>query len=341
MNPGLVSVVVPVYNVQHYLGDCIESILRQTYSNIEVVLVNDGSKDNSGEICDQYVAQYPDKIKVVHKSNEGLNYARRDGFLASSGELVTFVDSDDVVTSNFIELLKSKLDKYNADIAATGFFSFGGSDEPELSGPAEVSDKFEADRNTLMSWLIEGGAPWNENMYVMTAWGKLYRREIVEGIDWSFSNYRANEDEFWSLQAFSYLKSGMVFTDSKLYGYRENQDSITRKVYRNEYNGQPMDKFEFIGHLYEKSLAYLGADYVTPLARRLGLNVVDFTDMYIDRRDMTLGDVISSQKIINKYARLILSNQPTARVAKKIKRMRRSGVLSYTIYRRLKKGLRD
>lgn len=333
----IVSIIVPVYNVQQYLGDCVNSLLNQSYVHTEIILVNDGSTDDSGEICDKYAKEYPHKIKVVHKNNEGLNYARRDGFLASSGELVTFVDSDDVISSNFIDVLKSRIDKYEADVAVTGFFSFDNDADVNLSAVTEIEDNFEDNKNILMGWLIEGGAPWGENMYIMTAWGKLYRREVVGKIDWNFSNYRANEDEFWSLQAFNYTQRGMVITKSKLYGYRQNQDSITRKIYKNEYNDQSMDKFVFIGHLYEKSLDFLGLNYNIPLVRRLGINTVDFIDIYTDKGDMNFNNMISAQKIITRYARLILSNQPSARVAKKIKRMRRLGVIGYVIHRRSKK----
>lgn len=333
MTNTLISAVVPVYNVEHYLDNCIESLLAQTYDSIEIILVNDGSTDNSGQYCDRYSNKYPDKIKVIHKNNQGLNYARRDGFIASNGELITFIDSDDRISKNFIQVLKNKLDKYNADMAATGFVSFSSDAGLEFSGDVAVNDQYESDKKTLLNWLIIGGAPWNECMYVMTAWGKLYRRDVIKKIDWDFSNYRANEDEFWTLQAFDYSENGIVFTDSKLYGYRENLNSITRKTYVNEYNGQSMDKFEFIGHLYEKSIDYLGKEYDSVLVRRLSSNIVDFVDIYIDRKYMNLNNVISCQRLINRHASIILNNQPSPEIERKIKRMVRFGVVGYMAWR--------
>lgn len=331
-----VSVIVPVYNVRQYLDDCMESLISQTYADIEIVLVNDGSTDGSGEICDRYVEAYVDKIKVIHKQNEGLNYARRDGFLASNGGYIVFVDSDDVIAGRFIEVLKNILDERRADIAVSGYCQFEDVDALDFNEFYKASTHFEKNKNTTLSWLIEGDAPWNENIYLMTAWGKLYRRGVIERIDWNFSNYRANEDEFWMLQVFNSADSGVVMTDSRLYGYRQNQQSITRKNYINEYEGRHMNKFEFIGHLYEKSLIYLGPDFSTSLVCRLGSNIVDFVDIYTDRRSMGMKNIIDAQILLRKYASLILKNQPSDRVAKKIKQMRRLGILGYVFRRRFK-----
>ena len=100
----LISIVVPVYNVEKYLGTCVESILKQTYSNIEVILVDDGSTDCSGKMCDHYMGQ-DERIKVIHKKNGGLSDARNKGIIQAEGEYITFIDSDDVVSSDCICLI--------------------------------------------------------------------------------------------------------------------------------------------------------------------------------------------------------------------------------------------
>lgn len=102
----LVSIIVPIYGVEQYLAECIESLIKQTYTNLEIILINDGSLDNCGNICDTY-AQKDCRIIVLHKENGGVSAARRDGFTISTGEWVTFVDADDALPPDAIELLYS------------------------------------------------------------------------------------------------------------------------------------------------------------------------------------------------------------------------------------------
>ncbi len=108
-----ISVVIPVYNVEKYLTTCVESIITNPYSNMEVILVNDGSTDKSGAICDEYKKEYPDLIKVIHKENGGLSDARNKGTQSASGEYIFFVDSDDTVKINTVSLLAKKLQEFN------------------------------------------------------------------------------------------------------------------------------------------------------------------------------------------------------------------------------------
>lgn len=117
MNP-LIGVVIPVYNVENYLGKCIDSVLSQTYKNFEVILVDDGSSDSSGKICDEYSLK-DSRIKVFHKENGGLSDARNYGVERSSADLITFIDSDDYVTEDYIEYLWHLMDKYSSDVSCT------------------------------------------------------------------------------------------------------------------------------------------------------------------------------------------------------------------------------
>ena len=112
----LVSVVVPIYNVELYLKECVDSILSQTYKNIEVILVDDESPDLCGKICDDYVAM-DGRIKVVHKKNGGLSDARNAGMKVATGDLITFVDSDDYISKDFVKILFEAMSENNSDIA--------------------------------------------------------------------------------------------------------------------------------------------------------------------------------------------------------------------------------
>lgn len=122
----MISVIVPVYNVEKYLDKCVQSILAQTYKDFELILVDDGSPDNCPQMCDQF-AKNDSRIRVLHKKNGGLSDARNAGTAIASGEFVTYVDSDDYVADDYLEKLHSLLEKYDADIAVTGVERYYGS----------------------------------------------------------------------------------------------------------------------------------------------------------------------------------------------------------------------
>ena len=117
----LVSIIVPIFKVEKYLKRCIDSILNQTYRNIEIILIDDGSPDNCGKICDVY-AKKDDRIKVIHKENKGVSQARNDGIKLSKGKYIAFVDSDDYVEKNFIEILYNNIIENDADISICNYF---------------------------------------------------------------------------------------------------------------------------------------------------------------------------------------------------------------------------
>lgn len=119
----LVSVIVPVYNVEKYLAECIKSILQQSYDNIELILVNDGSPDSSGEICESF-SKTDSRIKVLHIENQGVANARNQGMSLASGKYITFIDSDDIITPDLVEAMVSTLEKYDADYVNGAFAKY-------------------------------------------------------------------------------------------------------------------------------------------------------------------------------------------------------------------------
>ncbi|OYW79613.1 MAG: hypothetical protein B7Z19_04795, partial [Polynucleobacter sp. 32-46-5] len=247
------------------------------------------------------------------------------------------VDSDDVLDDRYIEILKASLDRDGSDVAICGHQSFVSSVEPvDCRG---IETRYEWRTKRILEWLILGGAPWNENRYMMTAWGRLIKRDVLKAIDWNFSNYRANEDEYWSLQMFASAKGGVSLINLALYGYRQNPNSITMKKYKNEIDGKKVNKFQFIEHLYRTSLEYLGKEYEAILLKRLGNNLVDFIDIYTDKRLMDFKSNIDAQRLVLKYGNRILSQNPTDRVKHKIKRIRKISVMGYVIKRRIKQKL--
>ena len=153
METELISVIVPVYNVERYLRRCVDSILHQTYRNLEVLLVDDGSTDASGAICDEYAAQ-EERVTAVHQKNGGLSAARNAGLERAQGTYLCFVDSDDFLDSRMLETLCRDLQEKDADVAVVGFRMFEREEElapAELTVPVQCMTGREAIRSTLVS----------------------------------------------------------------------------------------------------------------------------------------------------------------------------------------------
>lgn len=216
----LVTVIVPIYRVEKYIHRCIDSIINQTYRNLEIILVDDGSPDNCGVICDEY-AQVDNRIVVVHKTNGGLSDARNAGLDIMSGDFVTFIDSDDYVALDYVEKLCDVLKDNNADISVCAeeyVLELPEGKEQVLKRPfrefkgVEVFTAEEALSCTLRQDLFEA-----------SAWAKLYRADL-------FSNVRypvgfAYEDQGTTYKTF--LKScRIVFLGENLYFYLQRQGSI-------------------------------------------------------------------------------------------------------------------
>lgn len=171
MNHPLVSVIVPCYKVEQYLAKCVDSILGQTYENLEIWLVDDGSPDRCGEICDKYAVK-DKRIKVIHKPNGGLSDARNVAIDMCRGEYIVFVDSDDYITSNHIETLYSLIIKYKVDIAASQFIEV-------LEGTsASIKDVESIDCCLDSKSAIE--SMFYQEKLETSAWGKIYHRRLFE-----------------------------------------------------------------------------------------------------------------------------------------------------------------
>ena len=165
MEKDKISVIIPVYNVEKYLAECMDSILHQTYHNLEILLIDDGSTDSSGQICDDYAA-IDKRIIVIHKSNGGLSDARNEGLKYVTGEYLTFVDSDDIVEYRFLEKLYYELNAVAADIAICHVEAFV-EKKPEESCQHVCLTEYRGTDMLLRSYLKGTLRPM--------AWGKLYR----------------------------------------------------------------------------------------------------------------------------------------------------------------------
>lgn len=225
MKKDLISIIIPIYKVEPYLEKCVRSIIHQTYKNLEIILVDDGSPDNCPKICDSLSKEDP-RIKVIHKTNGGLSDARNVGFKNSLGTFVSFVDSDDYLNVNFIETLFNNLKKTNADMSIVGFQEVFENEDININKVTN-SEVFTFDNSNKFEQLF-----LENRLNFIVAWGKLYKREIFEKIQFPLG--KINEDEFVAHHIINACKK-ICFENTPYYYYLQRNNSITHTVF-NERN---------------------------------------------------------------------------------------------------------
>ncbi len=216
-----ISIVVPVYKVENLLARCVDSILNQTFQDFELILVDDGSPDGSGIICDSY-ARTESRIRVIHKENGGLSSARNAGIEIARGEYLCFVDSDDLIHPQMLELLRNALLEHAADIASTRYISFSTETVPfESTGNIHSSLLLRQD-------FIDNLYPENFERIGISAWGKLYRRELFDKL--RYPEGKIYEDLHIYLSLLQQCQRIAVL-DQPLYYYYLGNVSITKSNY--------------------------------------------------------------------------------------------------------------
>ncbi len=214
----LVSVIVPVYKVEKYIHQCVDSIINQTYKNIEIILVDDGSPDNCGKICDEY-AEKDSRIKVIHKENGGLSDARNAGVAVASAEWISFVDSDDIIHPQAIELLFSALKREKVDIATALMADFKDSNMPG-SFCTEFSENYTL-REVNEQFLLE----IFEGSRYHSACNRIINKKLLLRFPFAIGRYHEDSPV---ISKMLYFSRQMVVIPYELYFYRNNPNSITR-----------------------------------------------------------------------------------------------------------------
>ena len=224
MENELISIIVPIYNVENYLRQCLDSLINQTYKNLEIIVINDGSTDNSGVICQEY-AQKDNRIIYIEKENGGQSEARNMGLDRMTGSYVTFVDSDDWVEPNYIEVLYKKLLEYCADIAVGNYYSY---DEQEgvfyfhIFGDSYYEKVY--DNVSIFENLYE--SKQMKNFALICVAGKLYKAGLFE--DLRFEVGKLGEDGYLNQKLYLLAKS-TIYLNAGLYAYRQREGSSSRK----------------------------------------------------------------------------------------------------------------
>lgn len=256
-NDKLITVIVPVFNMECYLDECVQSILHQTYVNFEVILIDDCSTDRSGAMCDEYAAK-DRRIRVLHKKqNEGLSCARNTGVQLAEGSYICFVDSDDFLFPDYLKVLYENAVLYNADVSWCGFVKFTDS---------LPSDKKQDDSPKLLTkQKLYEDLVYRKRLEIVVAWNKLIRRELA--LKLAFPPGRWHEDEFY-VNGLLEKAERVVETDTCLYGYRQRKDSIMGSNHKRDLRHLDLidaaeERVRFFGgidrKLYERCLtAYRG-----------------------------------------------------------------------------------
>lgn len=227
LNYPLISVIIPIYNVELYLEEAVKSVCIQTYKNIEIILVDDGSVDKSSIICDD-LAMTDDRIKVIHKKNGGLSSARNVGIAIATGEYLFFMDSDDFIEKNTFEILYNYflLDKKFGIVSAPCFYSFYNHEKYSI-----YNEKWNIKNDRIISYNDFCVATLTQKC-CHSACCKLYKRELFTKI--SFREGKKNEDTLFMFDLSDVMKElrlNMIEVPHKLYYYRINEGSITRNSF--------------------------------------------------------------------------------------------------------------
>lgn len=223
----LISIIVPVYNVENYIEECIKSIINQTYKNIEIIVINDGSTDRSGIICSIY-ADKDKRIKLINTKNNGVAKARNIGIKSATGKYITFVDSDDYVSEKYIEILYNILKKTESQISQCGAIKINSKNQviKKLNyrkGEVKTGKEMLMDYNSMH--IIENAILWN----------KMYEKKLFDEI--LFPDGRIHEDEFVTYKII-YKAKKVAIVNNELYVYRKRKNSIMEQ----KYNLRRLDK---------------------------------------------------------------------------------------------------
>ena len=301
-----VSIIVPVYNVEQYLGKCLDTLVRQTLTEIEIICVNDGAKDDSRKILEQY-AKKDDRILIVDQENQGLSQARNKGLDFVRGQFIMFVDSDDWIDLDTCEIAVKAAEDNNADLVFWSYIR-------EFEGKSKEKTLFFADNTVfneeqvkkklhrrLCGLLGEELAHPDYANAIETAWGKLYSAKYILENNVRFVDTKeiGTEDALFNLYALGYVKQA-VYIKKCMYHYRKTNTSSLTSVYKKDLFPQWMNLFEKMNDYIE--LNSLSNDYREGLNNRialsllgLGLNIVS-SNLKVNEKINLLEQILNSMR---------------------------------------------
>lgn len=226
MKNDMISIIIPIYNVEKYLEKCLDRILNQTYKNLEIILIDDGSTDNSPNICNSY-CEKDKRIKIIHKNNEGVSSARNKGIELSKGKYIVFIDSDDYVSNEHIEVLYDCIISNNVDLVISNLIDIS---EDGIILNNEEKESFLMNKDQCLKELLS-----EDNFYHLCC-GNIYRKDLLEKIRFN-CKYRIAEDLDF---LYRYIKqiSSAYFLSKNTYYYLKREGSATNSIYSEKWNDE-------------------------------------------------------------------------------------------------------
>jgi glycosyltransferase involved in cell wall biosynthesis len=235
INKPLISIIIPVYKVEPYLRKCVDSVFAQTYTNLEIILVDDGSPDNCGNICDEY-AEKDKRIVVIHKENGGLSDARNAGLDIMKGEYVAFVDSDDWVSAKYVEDMYENLKKYDADISLSGTIYVYENNKKDTVLPINGNEGLYTQKEAVENLFYQKGI-------YPSACSKLYKSKLFETI--RYPKGKLNEDSAITYKIFC-LCDKISYTNANNYYYLQRIGSIENSLF----SPKKMDAIDIVDEMF-------------------------------------------------------------------------------------------
>lgn len=268
-----ISVIIPVYNVEPYLANCLNSVINQTFKNIEIICIDDGSTDNSGAICDAY-AQNDNRIKVVHQNNQGLSVARNVGLDLANGKYISFIDSDDYVHPKFLEILCGLCEDNQCLISMCGLIKTNSLYLQQKDISTYNKHIFHS-RNVVLYMLSD------IDIEFVVVWNKLYRKECFK--DLRFPIGKIHEDEFLTHKILLECSS-IAYTDEKLYYYVQHSNSIMGKGFNRKFLDSIEARIERKNFFLNEKMLYekLYMQSLVALYNSLGYCKSKFVELYSD-----------------------------------------------------------
>lgn len=292
----LISVIVPVYKVEAYLDKCISSIVNQTYRNLEIILVDDGSPDRSGEICDAWAAK-DRRIQVIHQENAGGGAARNAALDIANGALIAFVDSDDYISNDMYSHLYTFIEQ-GADIAECSYIDV-----------LDSNESFRYSHSALRSYAAQEAMAEHiqDRIFRQLIWNKLYRREMIGSI--RFPIGKKIDDEFFTYQVLGNAKT-LIWSEKICYAYRQQESSVMHTMGSQKRLQAVEAKVERHRFIREKF----------PELTDISLKVLCFTCMYLGQISLQKEDKSTSKKTLE-YLKRVLREYPLITGGRSVKEM--------------------
>lgn len=293
-----VSVIIPVYKVEQYITQCIDSVIKQTYSNLEIILVDDGSPDKCGSICDNY-SKVDNRIKVIHKQNQGLGLARNTGLAAATGKYVVFVDSDDWLEKDHIGNIVTAIENSGADIVVHGFQYRVEDRIPQKCPPFKIGIFTNIIDEVLLPMMSAKIGDKEKNILPVGSWCKLYRKEIIANNKLYFINEKQciSEDVLFNIDYLRCCKKACII-DECGYNYRMNPNSISN-AYDDKRTPRMFRFFEDVDQIFNSDIRLNTSEAKQHLERcyiaksRVGLRLICNSTLPLKQK------IIEIYKILN------------------------------------------